>query len=101
MINGYIQKHPDAVAQYVFDFESDIPDGDDLNDYTLTIFDSEGLDVTEDILRSALINTSDITVEFQGGYDGMNYRVTVIATLGLATTTPTRIIELRVRSQEV
>ena len=101
MASQYINKHPDAVKQFVFDFEEDIPADDFIGDYTLTAFDSDDIDRQEEVVRSVVINTTDITVEFQAGIDGQNYRVTVIVSLDVATTTPTKIIELRVRSKEV
>lgn len=101
MASQYLIKHPDAVAQFVFDFTENIPEDDFIGDYTLTAFDSDDIDRQDEIIRSAVINTSDITVEFQDGIDGQNYRVTVIVSLDTATTTPTKIIELRVRSKEV
>ena len=100
-MNGYLVKHPDANAEYVFDFTNEIPENDTLDDYTLTIVDSDGFDRSDDVRLSATINTSDITVIFTGGIDGQNYTVTVIITLGTSETTPTKMIELRVRSAEV
>ena len=101
MITGFTIKHPNAVKAFEFDFSEDIPENDFLGDYTITILDSEGVDVTDDILLGATIDTDKITVEFQAGDDGQNYLVTVQVSLDLATTTPVRIIELRVRSTAV
>ena len=103
MISGYFLKHPDAVVSHEFDFSNDIPEGDDLNDYTLTVVNQAGDDVlsTDEVEVITSINSTDITIEFYGGIDGENYPVTVIAILGTATTTPTRIAEMRVRSKDV
>lgn len=101
MINGYFLKHPDATKQFVFDFESDIPENDGIGDYTLTIVDAAGDSASEVVTYFATINDSDITVEFSGGIDGENYRITVQVSLGTATTTPVRIIEMRVRKADV
>jgi len=101
MSSQYLFKHPDAVKQFIFDFEADIPTDDFIGDYTITAFDSDDVDRQDEVIRSVVINTTDITVEFQAGIDGQNYRVTVIVSLDVSTTTPTKIIELRVRSKEV
>jgi hypothetical protein len=101
MSSQYLNKHPSAVKQFVFDFAQDIPENDFIGDYTITAFDSDDIDRLEEVVRSVVINPTDITVEFQAGIDGQNYRVTVIVTLDVATTTPTKIMEMRVRSREV
>jgi len=101
MSSQYLIKHPDAVKQFIFEFAEDIPADDFIGEYTITAFDSDGVDREDEVIRSVVINTDDITVEFQDGIDGQNYRVTVIVSLDVATTTPTKIVELRVRSKEV
>lgn len=103
MISGYLIKHPNAVKQHVFDFSSDIPENDFIGDYTITIVNAAGDDViaTDEVSYQADINTNDITVEFSGGIDGENYLVTVQISLDTSTTTPVRIVEMRVRSKDV
>lgn len=103
MITGFLIKHPDAVAEYEFDFLNDIPENDSLIDYTLTVMNSAGDDVlaTDEVAASAFINTSDITVEFSGGIEGENYFITVLGVLGTSTTNPVKLVEMRVRAKDV
>lgn len=102
-ITGFFLKHPDGIRSYTFDFSADIPENDSLNDYALTVVNSAGDDVlgTAEVTVFATINTDTIDVEFSGGIDGENYRITMIAALGTSTTKPTKIIEMRVRSEDV
>ena len=99
MINGHLIKHPDAVAEYEFVFTDSIPTDDFLGDYTVLVTDSEGIDVTEDLVLIASLDTDRVTVLFQGGLAGMNYTARVQVSMDLSTTTPVRIIELRVREE--
>lgn len=103
MINSFFLKHPDATKDVDIPLADDIPENDTLDDYTLTVVNSAGDDVlaTDEVAANAVINTDSITITFSDGIDGENYLITLIATLGTSTTTPTRIFEMRVRSQDV